>query len=154
MLELQIYMKHQKQIFKTLRKYALYLAFVQAWAATLGSLYFSEFQHLVPCTLCWYQRILMYPLTIIFFVAIKRKDKNVPYYALPFSIIGIFVALYQYMLQMGIFFKENLVSCSSAVPCKTIQLQILGFITLPFLSLLAFLTISILMIVMIKSKAK
>lgn len=141
-----------KNIVKIIKDNALNFAFIQAWAATLGSLFFSEFQHLAPCTLCWYQRILMYPLTIIFIVAMKRKDKNVPYYALPFSIIGIFVALYHYMLQMEITFKESITSCSATTPCTNIQIQLLGFITLPFLSLLAFSLITYLMLIMLKSK--
>ena len=61
---------------KVIKKYALYIAFIQAWVATLGSLYFSEIKHLEPCVLCWYQRILMFPIAIILAVAIIRKDKK------------------------------------------------------------------------------
>ena len=56
---------------KAIANYAIYIAYLQAWIATLGSLYFSEVRQFQPCLLCWYQRILMYPLIIIFGVAIN-----------------------------------------------------------------------------------
>lgn len=143
-----------KQAVKLLKNYALIIAFLLAWSATIGSLFLSEILHFPPCNLCWYQRILMYPLAVIFIVAIKRKDPNVAYYALPLSVMGIVVALYHYMLQMGIIFKENILSCSLSTPCTNIQVQLLGFITLPFLSLIAFLLITFLMLFMLKSKNK
>jgi hypothetical protein len=52
----------------------IYIAWIQACIATLGSLYFSEIMHLVPCTLCWFQRIFMYPLTLILAVGILRRE--------------------------------------------------------------------------------
>lgn len=140
-----------KPIITWLKAKALYLAFTQAWIATLGSLYFSEIRGLTPCLLCWYQRILMYPLVIIFTVAIVRKDKNVPYYVLPFSILGMLVALYQYLLQMTELSQIVPSTCNALVSCSAIQLVYFGFITIPFLSFIAFTTISFLMIIMIKS---
>src|SRR3989344_142120 len=107
--------------FVFIKKYALYIAFIQAWVATLGSLYFSEIKHLEPCVLCWYQRILMFPIAIILAVAIIRKDKNVAYYVLPLSILGALVAFYQYLLQMTALKQVNLISCSSLEPCSAIQ---------------------------------
>ncbi len=133
-------------------KYAPYIAFVQAWLATLGSLYFSEVRGLTPCILCWYQRIFMYPLIFIIGVAIIRKDKNIPYFVLPLSIIGAIIALYQYLLQMTGLAKITPIPCTSVTPCSQIQVLYLGFITIPFLSLMAFLVISALMIIMLKSK--
>ncbi len=138
---------------KLLSKYAIYIAFLQAWTATLGSLYFSEVRGLVPCILCWYQRILMYPLAIIFAVALFRhKDKNVAYYALPLSIIGAIIALYQYLLQWTILKDLTPITCNAYAPCSDKQVVYLGFITIPFLSLMAFLLITILSIILIRYK--
>ena len=89
-----------KNIILLVKQYAIYVAFLQAWLATLGSLYFSEIRDFRPCLLCWYQRILMYPLIIILGVAIFRKDKNAAYYVLPMSIMGVAIAFYQYLLQV------------------------------------------------------
>ncbi|MEM7737254.1 MAG: disulfide bond formation protein B, partial [Deinococcota bacterium] len=36
------------------------MAWLIALVATAGSLYFSEVRNFIPCTFCWYQRILMY----------------------------------------------------------------------------------------------
>lgn len=137
---------------RAISKYALHLAFLQAWAATLGSLYFSEIRHFVPCLLCWYQRVLMYPLTIILAVAVIRKDRNVAYYVLPISILGFIVALYHYLLQMTPLADVTPVACSAYGPCRQVQALFLGFVTIPFLSLTAFTVITILMIITLKFK--
>lgn len=144
-----------KNALKLLKKSAIYIAFFQAWAAMLGSLYFSEIQNLAPCQLCWYQRIFMYPLVFIFTVALIKKDKNVGFYALPLSITGLAIATYQYLLQITPLKESTPLQCDlSGASCASIQFNLFNFITIPFLSILAFLTISILMFIMIKSKAK
>ena len=134
------------------KKYAMYLAFLQAWAAVLGSLYFSEIKDLTPCFLCWVQRIFMYPLIFIFTVAILRRDKNVAYYVLPLSISGVLIGLYQYLLQMTPLSRVELATCSVTAPCSAIDIMFFGFVTIPFLSMTAFLVISALMLVILKTK--
>lgn len=125
---------------------------MQVWIATMGSLYFSEILDLPPCRLCWYQRILMYPLVILFGVALIRKDKNVVYYALPMSIIGASIALYQYLLQMTPLSSVDPIKCSVFESCSKIDKIYLGFITIPLLSLLAFLAIIGLMVLSLRKK--
>src|SRR3989344_2759880 len=138
---------------KYILKYAIYIGFLQAWTATLGSLYCSEVKGLVPCLLCWYQRILMYPLAIMYAVALwKRHDKDVAYYALPLSIIGAILAFYQYLLQWTILKDLTPITCNAYAPCSDKQVVYLGFITIPFLSLMAFLLITFLNIILIKYK--
>ncbi len=124
-------------ILEYLKKHALNIALFQAVVASLGSLYASEVLHFIPCVLCWYQRVLMFPLVIILYVGIVKKDKNLPYYALPFSILGILVALYQYLLQAGVI-SETFLPCVSGVSCTTKYFEWFGFVTIPFLSTLAF----------------
>lgn len=135
-----------------LKRNALYIAFLQAWVATIGSLYFSEFRHLEPCQLCWYQRIFMYPIAIILIVAILRKDKLAANYVLPLSIFGLVIAIYQYIIQMTTLTNIVPASCSLDKSCEQIQLLFLGFITIPLLSAFAFAIIITLMIIMLKSK--
>lgn len=134
-----------------LRKYILYIAWVQALVATLGSLYFSEIAHYIPCVLCWYQRILMYPLVAILAVGILRKDKNVPYYVLPLSILGLLIAIYHYLLQMGVI-PESVAPCVAGISCASRFVQWFGFVTIPFLSLVAFAVITACMVFFIKQK--
>lgn len=140
-----------RKIRNILNKYALHLAFLQAWAATLGSLYFSEVKSLPPCLLCWYQRILMYPLAIILAIAIYRKDKQVAYYALPLSLIGAAVAMYHYLIQWTALKEINPISCSVVSDCSQKQVVYLGFITIPFFSFIGFVVISALMFYIIKT---
>jgi len=134
-----------------LRKYILYIAWVQALVATLGSLYFSEIAHYIPCVLCWYQRILMYPLVVILSVGILRKDKNVPYYVLPLSVLGLAIAIYHYLLQMDVI-PESVAPCVAGISCASRLAQWFGFVTIPFLSLIAFAVITASMVFFIKQK--
>lgn len=129
-----------------IKKYILYIAFVQAIAATAGSLFFSEIMKFPPCVLCWYQRIVMYPLVIILAVGIIKKDKLLPLYVLPLSIIGMIIAFYHNLLYYKIL-PESASPCMLGVSCTTKQLEWFGFITIPFLSLCAFTFITICMYV-------
>lgn len=127
----------------------IYLAWLIAIVGMLSSLYFSQIKHLIPCELCWYQRILMYPLVAIIGVGLSRKQySEIPYYVLPFSVIGSFVALYHVLLEQSI--VPDTASCSGLVACSQIQLELFNFLTIPMMSLLGFLTITILMIMGIK----
>ena len=111
----------------------------------LGSLYFSEVAAFVPCELCWYQRILMYPLTVLLTVGLLRSDLDLPYYVLPLSLIGIGVSLYHYLLQKGLVGATG--ACQDGVPCTLAWINWFSFITIPFLTLVAFLTITVMVVI-------
>lgn len=132
---------------------AAYIAFAQSLVATLASLYYSEVQHFAPCTLCWYQRIFLYPLVILIAVGIVRRDKNMPYYALPLSVIGLLIAFYHYMLERGII-PEALAPCTAGVSCTTRYIDYFGFISIPFLSLLSFGVITFCLANLLKNKER
>lgn len=140
------------QFLDYLRKYALILAFIQALVATLGSLYYSEILGLIPCLLCWWQRIIMYPSALILFIAALRNDKNIAIYILPLSLIGGLIALYHYLLQITPLSNFNPISCGAWQECSKIDKVYFGFITIPFLSLIAFTNISLLMFILLKRK--
>jgi disulfide bond formation protein DsbB len=122
-----------------------YLAWLQALVATTGSLYFSEVLKFVPCSLCWYQRILMYPLVAILTVGILLRDHRLRYYVLPLSVLGFLVALYHNLLAYNII-SEGIVPCSMGISCKVQWINWFGFITIPLLSLTAFSVITLSMI--------
>ena len=128
-----------------LKKNLLQFALMISLTSTLGSLYFSEILKLPPCLLCWYQRIFMYPLVVIFAVGIWKKDKNIPYFALPLSIIGTIIAAYHNLLYYKII-PESLAPCTLGISCTTKQIEWLGFITIPFLSLVSFIAITLIML--------
>ncbi|KPC98964.1 Disulfide bond formation protein C [Geobacillus sp. BCO2] len=84
--------------------------------ATLGSLYFSEVLGFIPCDLCWFQRIFMYPQVIILGIAIVRKDAAAARYSFTLSLIGGGISLYHYGLQKIPLLQEYSISCGR-IPC-------------------------------------
>lgn len=129
----------------SIQNYAVGLAFLVALTATLVSLYFSEIENFYPCILCWYQRILLYPLVVILLVGWIEQDEFLPKYVLPFSIGGMLLSLYHYLIQWGLFSGDGV--CVVGVPCSVRYINWAGFITIPFLALVAFSIITILILV-------
>lgn len=116
--------------------YGLWLGWLMAVIATLGSLYYSQVAHFIPCEYCWYQRIAMYPLAVILGIAAFRNDTAVRRYALPLASIGGVIASYHYLIQQ--FPDLEVGSCSIVVPCATPYFEQFGFVTIPFLALVSF----------------
>lgn len=138
-------------LFKKHQKIILIIIFVQYWLATAGSLFYSTYGDpvnniieegtligvgLVPCTLCWFARILMYPGLFISFVGFIKNDKLFTDYTFALSLPGIALEIYHYSIQkLSI---ANNFSCSAANPCDALNVDYFGFITIPFLCLVAF----------------
>ena len=119
----------------------LYTAYLIVWGGVLGSLYFSQFMNLPPCSLCIIQRGLMYPLVLILGVGIWKKDRWIHYYALPFSILGLIVAGYHNLLVWHLA-PADLIVCSVQLPCTIQEFSLFGFITIPLMSFSAFFLIT------------
>jgi len=117
---------------------SLWLAWLVALAATVGSLYYSEAANFEPCSLCWYQRIAMYPLLVILLVGALTRDRFVARYALPLTIGGSILAIYNYLVQL---FPGIEVACSR-VSCSTIDVEAFGWLTMPLMSLVSFAAIT------------
>jgi len=125
---------------------SLYIALLAAWIAMTGSLYFSEVMGYIPCTLCWHQRILMYPLTAVIAVGLLRRDWHLPYYVLPLSVFGLAMSTYHYLLEKTDLF-DAMAACRQGVSCTTQWINWFGFVTIPFLALVAFLVITIMSVI-------
>lgn len=134
-----------------LQRYSLYFAWIIACAATLGSLYFSELRHLEPCHLCWYQRIALYPLAIILGIATYNGFNGIVPYVFPLVILGMFFAGYQVMIQ-EIPSWQPIELCGAGPSCSEKVYIGLGPITIPILSLLAFVTILFLIVLSCKKQ--
>ncbi|MGF7535685.1 disulfide oxidoreductase [Bacillus mexicanus] len=105
--------------------------------ATSGSLFFSEAMKFIPCTLCWYQRILMYPLVFFFAFGFFKKDKNLFLYTYPMILLGNIISFYHFGIQkLG--FYHPIALCQNGINCGSIYINWFGFITIPLLSLTAF----------------
>ena len=116
------------------------MAVTAAWGvsflATAGSLYFSEVANYLPCTLCWYQRIAMYPLVVILGIAAVRRDIGIRIYAIPVAAIGAAIAAYHYLLEW--FPEIDTGACSAVIPCTQVWFREFGFVSMPLLALVAF----------------
>jgi disulfide bond formation protein DsbB len=124
--------------------FAIQFAWIVAALATLGSLYLSQIAGLTPCEFCWFQRICMYPLSLLLGIAAFRGDVSIAKrYFMPLSIVGALLATYHYQLEH---IAGEPTACSVAVPCNSAAFNIFGFISVPFLSLAAFALITTLLL--------
>lgn len=115
----------------------LFCCWLIATIATLGSLFFSEVMQLVPCELCWYQRMFLFPLVPLLLVGLFPLDLKVVRYALPLVIIGLLFTLYHGLLMLGII-PEAMQPCSQGVSCSDKGMMLFGWLPIPLLSLIAF----------------
>src|SRR5690606_16537979 len=105
--------------------------------ASLGSLYFSEVEMFLPCMLCWYQRIAMYPIAIMLPIGILSKDQNIWKYVLGLAIPGWIISIYHNLLYYNIL-AESEQTCRAGVSCTTQFIEWFGFLTIPLLSFISF----------------
>ncbi|GLB58720.1 disulfide oxidoreductase [Cytobacillus sp. NCCP-133] len=127
---------------KDKRENLLFTAWAVAILAMFGSLYFSEIRQYEPCELCWYQRIIMYPFAIILGLAVIKKDYRISLYSMFLSAVGAGISIYHYSIQKISFMADHAASCGR-VPCTGQYINWLGFMTIPFLALTAFIVIFI-----------
>ncbi len=122
-------------------RWLLLVAWLMALVGLVGSLFFSEVMLYPPCVLCWYQRIALYPLVLIIGIGIATGDRRVTRYALPLALAGLAIAVYHNLLYYG-FIPESITPCTEGVPCNAVQIELLGFITIPLMALGGFLGIT------------
>jgi disulfide bond formation protein DsbB len=150
-------MENSEQVFKetdtTLNNFLPYLAWIIALVAMVGSLFFSEVMQLPPCVLCWYQRIAMYPLVVVIGAGILMRDGRMKVYALSLCLIGLAISIYHNLLYYGIL-PESIAPCTQGISCTTVQLQWLGFITIPLMALTAFIGVSLCLLFSKSEKGK
>ncbi len=131
----------------------LLLAWLVALAATAGALFIGEVMLMVPCQLCWYQRIFMFPLALILGMACFSEDRRGAVYALPLALGGAAMAGYHTLLVAGVIPKAWL-PCSAGVSCADQRLEILNGIQIPWLSLAAFVAIGLLLTLFLRKTSR
>jgi disulfide bond formation protein DsbB len=120
----------------------IFIAWLIAASGTLGALFFGEVMGLPPCTLCWYQRIFMFPLAIFLPLALFPLDTKVARYALPLALIGLGFAIFHWFLQLGLI-SPSASPCAQGSSCSEIEAEWFGFLTIPLMSVCAFALINI-----------
>lgn len=145
-LTLLLMMAGRLSVIKTyLAKYLDALLFIATFIATSGSLYFSLIANYAPCELCWYQRIAMYPLVILFGLALYWREKIIYRYSHPFVVVGWLIAVYHnYIYYQGS--KSTFCSINSHTSCITPYFTIFGYITIPVMAVTAFSLLGVLLL--------
>ena len=119
------------------------ITFAIAVVATAGSLYFSEVANYVPCRLCWFQRIAMYPMAVVALVGLIRRDAAARWYLLPLAAVGGAVSAYHSMIEQG--WLADSESCGLVGPsCADVWFRAFGFMTLALMALAGFVSIIVL----------
>jgi Disulfide bond formation protein DsbB len=130
----------------TLGPDALWVAWVVALTCTLGSLYYSEVAHFVPCKLCWYQRICMYPLSVFLLVAAVRRSALIARAALPLVAIGGAISAYHYLIERVPSLAGS-ASCDPTAPCTIVWVWRFHYISIPLMALSGFALIAVAVLV-------
>jgi disulfide bond formation protein DsbB len=118
-----------------------------AACGTLGSLFFSEVMGFAPCSLCWWQRIFMYPLVVVVLVGLFPYDGKMVRFALPLAGCGWAVALYHTLLYEGII-PEDAAPCQQGVSCTEEYIELFGFLSIPAMSWVCFTAIVAILLVL------
>lgn len=108
---------------------------------------------MTPCTLCWYQRIFMFPIAIILGIACFADDRQGAVYALALALGGLAMAGYHTLLVAGLI-PKSWVPCSAGVSCADQKLEILNGIQIPWLSLVAFIALALLLTTYLRKSSR
>jgi disulfide bond formation protein DsbB len=118
--------------------YELWSAFLVAAVATGGSLFFSQVAGYVPCELCWFQRICMYPLSLLALSLAFYGDYRAARYLLPFPVVGAGVSIYHVLVENGVVKQTSACLVSAPGGCATKWINEFGYMTIPTLALTGF----------------
>lgn len=124
--------------------WAVWIAFVLALAASAMTLYYSEVLGIEPCSLCWWQRIFIYPQVVLFAIALYKRDLSVTAYSLALSLIGLAFAAYHHALQI---LPSGTLPCpAQGVSCAQRFVFEFGYITFPLMAATLFAFLIVLML--------
>ena len=125
-----------------LHRNGLFCAFGVAVLSTVCPLIYAYVYHLFPCTLCWYQRIFMFPLVIILFLMIKRKEYHNKIYVYALSVIGLGIGVYHYFSQrLYSIITPGCDAVGMAKSCAEYYFIEFGYITIPLMAMTGFILI-------------
>jgi disulfide bond formation protein DsbB len=141
---LVLYFKDDKRVNALIARFGLLAGFLIALGGTALSLVYSEYFGILPCTLCWFQRIPLYSALVVSMVALYVRDTRAYRYLIPLSGFGALVALYQHALQM---WGAGILPCpATGGDCAKRFLFEFGHVTFPWAAFVSFALIIILML--------
>ena len=130
---------------KFISKNAYLVSFLITIGGMILSLVYSDVIGYAPCTLCWYQRILLYPEALLLGLALWKEDRTITDYIIALSGIGIILAVYQKYLELG---GTSVLPCAAtAVSCSKVYVLEFGYITIPVMALTSFTFIFVVMLI-------
>jgi disulfide bond formation protein DsbB len=133
------YLANQKLGFlKSISRTVYPLGFLVTFLGAFLTLFYSEYLHVLPCDLCWFQRVFLYPQIFMFAYAWYKKDRGVLPYSLMLSILGFSVALYHHVLQLGYDIYKPCSTAPFAIDCAKPSFIEYGFVTFPFMAVVLF----------------
>ncbi|MDO8482527.1 MAG: disulfide bond formation protein B [bacterium] len=138
--------KSSEGILSKIGDWGLVLGFLVTAGATAVSLIYSDIIGYEPCKLCWVQRVFLYPQVIILGLVLWKKTRDSEVYCLALSIIGAVIAAYHFYGQS--FNPDALPACDVAggASCALRFFVEFGYVTIPLMSLTAFLLIIVSML--------
>ncbi len=125
-----------------MRSFSLYISWLLALLGTLLSFYVSDILGFAPCNLCWYQRLCLFPLTIILGIAAYRSEGSIFRYAIAFPIAGSLIAFCQIVYQT-IHSEVLMPLCGASQDCDLPSLTLFDWVTMPMLSFANFALITV-----------
>lgn len=146
--------KEENNFLNFVAKNALLIGFITTLGGTFLTLFYSEYLQYKSCDLCWFQRIFLYPQIILFGMAMWKKDFGIYVYTLALSLIGLAIAIYHHMLQIGYDIYKPCSEAPFAVDCAKPSFIEFGFVTFPFMAVVLFVFLVILSVVGMKYSKK
>jgi disulfide bond formation protein DsbB len=135
-----------------IRRTGLLLAFLTTLVGTIMAFVYSEYFGLVPCGLCWMQRVFLFSQVVVIGTAIFYRDALAARYGIALSIAGFIVGVYQHYIQMG---GSEFIKCPAAgagADCAKRYLFEFGFMTYPLLSAIVFAFLIALYVYILKTR--
>ena len=134
--------------------YVLPLGFLTTLFGTFLTLYYEYGLQYLPCDLCWYQRIFLYPQVFMFAYAWYKKDTGILPYTFILSVVGLIIAIYHHMLQIGFDLYKPCSTALFAVSCAKPSFVEFGFVTFPFMAVVLFGFLSVVVVCAIRFNNK
>jgi disulfide bond formation protein DsbB len=119
------------------KHFLILIFFISLFSSTFPLVY-SEIIGFLPCSLCWWQRVFMFPTMFMFGVALWDKDRKVVRYALPLLCAGFLISVYQnFFYYFGA--NSNLPCDAGGISCyQRLVSEFGGYISIPMMALTAF----------------